>query len=233
MIILVKLLLAHILADFIWQPKHWVVHKEIKKHRSIYLYIHSFLHGLISYVLIAEFNFFWYAVLIMLSHGIIDYIKISFQNKKTSRNWFFIDQIAHIIIIVLVFIMYHFNKIPNIYFTDKFWKFSTAIIFLTLPSSIIIRTIISKWTPLTKDDALQNAGNFIGIVERLFVFYFVISANITAIGFLFTAKSIFRFGDLTEAKDRKLTEYVLIGTLLSFGIAFLLALLVNFVLLEN
>jgi hypothetical protein len=30
------------------------------------------------------------------------------------------------------------------------------------------------------------------------------------------AKSIFRFGDF---KDRKLTEYVLIGNLLSFGMA--------------
>jgi hypothetical protein len=33
------------------------------------------------------------------------------------------------------------------------------------------------------------------------------------------AKSVFRFGDLKESKDRKLTEYILIGTLLSFGIA--------------
>ncbi|MBU6331829.1 MAG: hypothetical protein KGQ80_05390 [Bacteroidetes bacterium] len=32
-------------------------------------------------------------------------------------------------------------------------------------------------------------------------------------------KSIFRFGDLKEAKDRKQTEYILIGTLLSFGMA--------------
>ncbi len=38
-------------------------------------------------------------------------------------------------------------------------------------------------------------------------------------GFLIAAKSIFRFGDLSKAKDRKLTEYILIGTLLSFGIA--------------
>jgi hypothetical protein len=48
-----------------------------------------------------------------------------------------------------------------------------------------------------------------------------------AIGFLLAAKSIFRFGDLKEAKDRKLTEYVLIGTLLSFGIALLIGLLVK------
>jgi len=46
-----------------------------------------------------------------------------------------------------------------------------------------------------------------------------------AIGFLIAAKSVFRFGDLSRAKDRKLTEYILIGTLLSFGFAILIGLL--------
>jgi len=46
------------------------------------------------------------------------------------------------------------------------------------------------------------------------------------------AKSIFRFGDLKEAKDRKLTEYVLVGTLLSFGIALLVGHLAQFELLH-
>ena len=36
-----------------------------------------------------------------------------------------------------------------------------------------------------------------------------------AIGFLLAAKSIFRFGDLTKSEDKKLTEYVLLGTLTS------------------
>jgi len=36
---------------------------------------------------------------------------------------------------------------------------------------------------------------------------------------LIAAKSVFRFGDLSRAKDRKLTEYILIGTFLSFGLA--------------
>jgi hypothetical protein len=56
-------------------------------------------------------------------------------------------------------------------------------------------------------------------MERLFVFTFVVMGRWEGIGFLMAAKSIFRFGDLKEAKDRKLTEYILIGTLLSFGIA--------------
>lgn len=39
-----------------------------------------------------------------------------------------------------------------------------------------------------------------------------------AVGFLLAAKSVFRFGDLRDDQDRKRTEYVLIGTLLSFGL---------------
>ena len=45
-----------------------------------------------------------------------------------------------------------------------------------------------------------------------------------AIGFLLAAKSVFRFGELKDAKDRKLTEYILIGTFLSFGIAIIVSL---------
>ena len=41
------------------------------------------------------------------------------------------------------------------------------------------------------------------------------------IGFLLAAKSVFRFGELTKAKEVKITEYVLIGALSSFTIAIL------------
>jgi hypothetical protein len=54
----------------------------------------------------------------------------------------------------------------------------------------------------------------------------VILGRWEAIGFLLAAKSVFRFGDLKESKDRKLTEYILIGTLLSFGVAILIGIIV-------
>ena len=114
---------------------------------------------------------------------------------------------------------------------NQIWIFITGVVLLTKPTSIILKNIISIWTPENKnkeDNSLQNAGNYIGILERLFVFCFIITNHFEAIGFLLAAKSIFRFGDLKEAKDRKLTEYVLIGTLLSFGIAILVGLLVEF-----
>ena len=46
-----------------------------------------------------------------------------------------------------------------------------------------------------------------------------------AICLLITAKSVFRFNDLKESNSRKLTEYILIGTLLSFGLAIMTGLI--------
>ena len=86
-----------------------------------------------------------------------------------------------------------------------------------------MKTIISKWDlkEYNEESSLENAGAYIGILERLFVFMFIITNHWEGVGFLIAAKSVFRFGDLSKAKDRKLTEYILIGTLLSFGLAIL------------
>ena len=78
------------------------------------------------------------------------------------------------------------------------------------------------------DDSLKSAGKYIGVLERIFAFGFIILNQWSAIGVLIAAKSVFRFGDLSRAKDRKLTEYMLIGSLLSFGLAIVIGLLYNY-----
>ncbi len=77
-------------------------------------------------------------------------------------------------------------------------------------------------------DSLENAGKYIGILERLFVYLFIISNHWEAIGFLLAAKSVFRFGDIKESRQRKMTEYILIGTLLSFGLAILVGMFTQY-----
>ena len=229
MIVFVKLLLAHLIGDFILQPTSWVIDKETNKYRSIYLYLHTFLHFILAWVLVGKLEFVWFATGLAVSHGFIDFLKLNFQTSKTKRIWFSVDQILHFLVIVAITLIYSNNQIDLLFFGNKFWIVFTGFILLTKPTSIIIKNIISIWTPESKtdDDSLQNAGNYIGILERLFVFCFILMGHFDAIGFLLAAKSIFRFGDLKEAKDRKLTEYVLIGTLLSFGIALLIGLLVK------
>jgi hypothetical protein len=229
MIVFVKLLLAHLIGDFILQPTSWVIDKETNKYRSIYLYLHTFLHFILAWVLVGKLEFVWFATCLAVSHGFIDFLKLNFQTSKTKRIWFSVDQILHFLVIVVITLIYSNNQIDLKFFGNQFWIVFTGFILLTKPTSIIIKNIISIWTPESKtdDDSLQNAGNYIGILERLFVFCFILMGHFDAIGFLLAAKSIFRFGDLKEAKDRKLTEYVLIGTLLSFGIALLIGLLVK------
>jgi hypothetical protein len=229
MIVFVKLLLAHLLGDFLLQPTSWVKDKELKKHKSLYLYLHAFLHFILAWILVGKQDFGWYALALAISHGFIDFLKLYFQTTITKRNWFTIDQILHLLLILAVTALYGKIVFDTSIFTNTFWIIATTIILLTKPTSLIIKNIISIWTPesKSKDESLQNAGNYIGILERLFVFSFILSGHFEAIGFLLAAKSIFRFGDLREAKDRKLTEYVLIGTLLSFGIALLTGLLVQ------
>lgn len=236
MILFIKLLLAHLLGDFIWQPNSWVADKEVKKHKSIYLYLHILLHGILAALLAGEIQFIPYAILIAVTHGVIDLIKLNFQKSTTKRTWFVIDQMAHILILIGIVFLYKNKTIELLWFGNQFWILITGLLFITKPTSIFIKTIISIWSPEESnshiDNSLASAGNYIGILERLFVFGFILTGHFEAIGFLLAAKSIFRFGDLKEAKDRKLTEYVLIGTLISFGTAILTGLIVQALLLQ-
>lgn len=236
MIIFVKLLLAHLLGDFILQPTSWVKDKESKKHKSIYLHIHTLIHGVLAWIFVPEISFVYYALLLAVLHGLIDYIKLRFQKTSTKRNWFVIDQFLHIAVISIITITYEHLSIDYSAFNSQFWICITAVLFLTKPTSIIIKNIISIWTPENvseTDTSLQNAGNYIGILERLLIFCFLITNHFDAIGFLLATKSIFRFGDLKVSTDRKLTEYVLIGTLLSFGIAILISFLAEHLILHS
>lgn len=241
MIILLKLLLAHFLGDFVLQPTSWVQDKEQKILRSKKFYLHILLHGIIIIILLADFtkisNYFL-ALLIMLIHGLIDMLKLYYQKDRKKAKWFLMDQAAHIL---SLFILWYWWESPNWKLIDLFQSNSiltliTALVFLTFVSDILMKMTLGQWAKdlglEEEEKSLKNAGKWIGIIERLFVFVFIVTGNWSAIGFLITAKSVFRFGDLRESKNRKLTEYVLIGTLMSFGIAIVVGMMVKF-LLEN
>ncbi|MEX0883059.1 MAG: DUF3307 domain-containing protein [Cyclobacteriaceae bacterium] len=224
MLLLTKLILAHLIGDFILQPKSWVIAKESKKLGAYQFYFHVLLHGLLIMALVGNLDFWKPALILMVSHGVIDTLKIYFQQEKTKRTWFFLDQLLHLVTIIsLVVWKGEINLGWWLNWSEKEWLVTTLLIFLTVPASVLIKTIISKWTPLpdSNSGSLDQAGKYIGILERLFVFMFILAGRWEAIGFLVAAKSVFRFGDLRQSKDRKLTEYILIGTLLSFGLALL------------
>ena len=230
MILFLKIILAHFIGDFIFQPDSWVKDKNKRKLKSSRLYLHVGVHAILL-ALLLEFDIqYWIGYLTIIgSHFIIDIIKANMHSRRYSRGLFFIDQILHVLIIAVVSYIYQPFEInyTNLLSQNNL-LIAASLIMVTYVSAVVIKVTISKWSPDTVDEnaeSLARAGRFIGILERLFVFAFVVTNHWEAIGFLLAAKSVFRFGDLKESKDRKLTEYILIGTLLSFGLAILVGVL--------
>ncbi|MFC5872614.1 Protein of unknown function [Chryseobacterium arachidis] len=230
--IFTKLILAHLLGDFILQPNSWVAEKESKKLKSKYLYLHVLIHTALSFIFLWDLELWWVAALVGISHFIIDAAKLSFQTIKNKKNWFFIDQALHIAVIGGISL--YFNEFNVEFLKDQnFLKILMAALFLTTPASIFIKILLSSWTPVPETatniqtESLSSAGKYIGILERLLVFTFIMVNHWEGVGFMVAAKSVFRFSDLAQAKQRKLTEYVLIGTLLSFGMAVLTGILIK------
>ncbi|SFG79676.1 DUF3307 domain-containing protein [Pedobacter insulae] len=229
-ITLLKLLLAHILGDFFFQPNSWVLEKERKKLKSLKLYWHVIIHTVLVFLIFLSFGVWKIALAIGITHLVIDSIKLIYQRAKTKRRWFFIDQGLHLLVILACWINYIQPDLSSLFiYEQKIWVFVVGALVLTSPTAMVIKMIIAKWLPTgdsKKASSLQEAGRYIGMLERLLIFLFVCTHHFEAVGFLLAAKSIFRFGDLKEAHDIKLTEYVLIGTLLSFGLALLVSLAV-------
>lgn len=228
-----KLILAHFLGDFVFQPAHWVEDKLEKKWKSKYLYWHIGVH-LLAILILLQFQQLGVIAIIIVSHYLIDVGKLAFTNEKNYRWLFALDQLLHIgVLIAVIYWTTPFEIDFPILFGESNLLFITFIAFVTYVSGIIMRMLLAPYfAEVLKDDhteggSLKNAGKYIGMLERLFVFGFILLNQWAAIGLLITAKSVFRFGDLNKGKNRKLTEYVLIGTLLSFGLAILAGMLYN------
>ena len=226
-IILVKLLLAHILTDFIFQTDNLVIQKRQNRISPI---IHSVIAGLLAYLLVAQWSnheIFWVTA---ISHYIIDFWKIN--QKKDNFKLFLIDQGLHglVILFLSIWLIKDISEINLNIFSEKNLLYLTAFILVTKPYSVIIQKFTQKWQlearKETGKDNLEKAGEYIGILERILVLLFVIFQQYPAIGFLITAKSILRFSSNNE-EPRKQTEYILIGTFLSFTLTIITGLLLN------
>ncbi|MPM52813.1 hypothetical protein SDC9_99576 [bioreactor metagenome] len=94
----------------------------------------------------------------------------------------------------------------------------TGFLLCMKPSNVIIRNCLSSLDLCGQEENendLERAGRWIGTIERIMAMILVMLQQYTAIGFIITAKSVLRYNDSKIGK----TEYMLIGTLLSFSIA--------------
>ncbi len=236
MTLFLQLLLAHIIGDFCFQPDSWVANKRRYRFKSKRLYIHILIHAILLAVAFGFNTTYWMGFLfIIATHYLIDLTKLYLESSKNTLLFFLLDQGLHLTVLAVVSNQYEpFGFSYMELLSTPHLLLMTALVTVIFVPAVLIKIMITQWRLETNDkqgdnlfkeeNSLIKAGRFIGILERLFVFIFIITDHWEAIGFLLAAKSIFRFGDLSKGKDRKLTEYVLIGTLLSFGTAILIGL---------
>lgn len=225
-IILIKLLCAHLIADFVFQTDSIYKGRLSSGSKGIlYQLLHSIIHAVTAYVFVADWKAWPIPVVTFLSHFIIDYIKY----RKTSAGFvpFILDQMAHILVISFIW-YFMYGNCAELYAwiqtadTIRLWVIVTVYILMLKPASIFLSLFLRQWTPDTRgNQSLPKAGQWIGYLERILTLTFVLIGSLEGVGFLLAAKSVFRFGELNKAKDIKTTEYVLIGTMSSFSIAIL------------
>ncbi|SDR81715.1 DUF3307 domain-containing protein [Gramella sp. MAR_2010_147] len=235
MLIFLQLLLAHIITDFVIQPTKWVNHKRHYKGKSKFLYIHSFIAGILTFLFLAKLEWWYIAVFIGITHYFIDLWKLQF--KKDNLKMFVADQVLHLFIIILacLYLVSGFGEIlpffSRLFSSEAVLAILTGYLIIIFPTGFLIGKATKRWQNEVEDDLRKNsldaAGRFIGIFERVLVLTFILTTNFSAIGFLIAAKSILRFSDKSETGARKQTEYVLIGTLMSFTITILIGFLIR------
>lgn len=241
MTLFLLLLLVHLVADFYLQRKSWIASKVKYKEKSIGLFKHILTHtGLNAVVLFAYVGisplFFGALLTIVLTHYAIDIWK-TYQGFYLKS--FLIDQCAHIVVLSLVaaFIVQpdvvRWHAVLSEFTQAQHLMILATFLFAWKPISLIIQLILRPYTSQMNDEGsskqgLPFAGEWIGVLERFLVIIFVMIGQFAGVGFLLAAKSIFRFGDLRREQDRKLTEYIMLGTLFSVTIAILLGLLARY-----
>lgn len=229
-LVLVKIILAHVISDFLLQPDAWVLAKHKEKALSWQLWAHAFIAGIIS-VLFIGFNYLYIGVFIAVFHWIIDFAKVLFD-KHRLVHWFIIDQLLHVFFLVILWISYFvvwecpLNGEFAFFSTITFWVTLLLGFLCTLPAAKLIGLATERWRHSLElaGNSLTNAGMWIGMLERLLIFVFVLANEYAVIGFLIASKSILRFERKKKQSALKYTEYVLVGTLMSYTFAIFAAL---------
>ncbi|HKW35998.1 MAG TPA: DUF3307 domain-containing protein [Candidatus Acidoferrum sp.] len=235
--------LAHLLTDFVFQTRRLV---EQKKRGKLFAYfLHGLTHYLSAIALVSFFlvgsglSLRTHAVILALTlfHLFIDFVKIQLTQKSFVGDGAVVyvsDQLLHLVSVAVA----AWLLAPSLPFADL-----TALLGRgrALPGRLLLIPIIyvgvifgggylirALTRPLAKSisleqpekggEPMQNAGLYIGWLERFLLLTALLLQSPGTAGLILAAKAIARY---PEFKSEHFAEYFLIGTLLSFSIAVL------------
>lgn len=219
--LVIVLLLAHVIGDFYLQNEKICESKQKGRFCSVWTYLHPLIVAAISWLMVLDFVFWPFALVLLVSHFVFDLIK---SYSKDTIVAFTFDQLAHVTILIFIACICQEKNnwtAPDFMYIKEIFlpEYVLAVLILIKPSNILIKKILAAYQLHEKSS--NKIGSLIGTLERSLTFLLIMAGQFSAVGFLVTAKSILRFKDTQTEK----TEYVLAGTLLSFGMAIVVGML--------
>lgn len=221
---LAALFFAHVLADFVFQTR-WMVEN---KRNPLVLILHTAI--VIATAQAATGQVQAPEILALGAvHLIIDAAKTYLAEDTILA--YLADQLAHLATIVVVA-----SVAPGIW-AGSFWAGQTALepswllhgmvlgagaIYAIRAGGFAVGKLMEPLAPAVDPAGLTDGGRLIGLLERGLIFVLMLAGQAASIGFLIAAKSVMRFE--TASKEQKAAEYVIIGTLASFGWAIVVTL---------
>lgn len=230
---LIALYTAHVLADYVFQTNTMAESKH--QLRNIVL------HGVVVLGTAAALTGTFSTPIMILAalHIATDFLKASYDRnprnaEKPKINAHVADQLIHLATLCAVS-----------YFAPTLWQAGlwaqapawvshillliAGAIYTTRAGGFAVGLLMQRYGSEFSKDSLPGGGQMIGFLERGLIYILILAGLPIGIGFLIAAKSILRF-ETTKERDihenRRRSEYVIIGTLASFGWAIVSSLLI-------
>ncbi|WP_435277098.1 DUF3307 domain-containing protein [Psychrobium sp. nBUS_13] len=234
------LVIAQVFFQYYCQPSRWLENRKERGLMSLSLIKHSLVQGIVgccvlAWVTLDAGSLISLFLLLALSHWVIDAMVylMGFRVRVL-----LVAQALHSIILLLLAIHVHGIELLSLWdglikeIEPKHLAVVIAYLLVLKPTSSMISALLATYSPINREEneGLIAGGEIIGYLERLLMLTFVLVGQYAVIGFILAAKSIFRFGELNKASYRNLTEYVLLGSLLSVTTTSLIGLLAKMAL---
>ena len=239
-------ILAHLLSDFVLQPKGMI---DLKRNNCLKGY---FFHGVIVFLTLVLLSWFFnlrlvllYSFLVTAVHLIVDWAKEGLLRLKTGPvfelNLFFIDQLLHFSAIYLIgmrvfgpslFTVFTELEQPVFLESARLQEViaSPHLLYLLIFYIVVIfagAVMLEKLLKILNYQGGDNhlpSGRYIGMVERALILTLVVFGSVSSLALVLAAKSLARFAKLS---DQQFAEYYLFGTLNSMLIALIAGLILR------
>lgn len=223
-----RLLLAHVITDFFLQTRVGINNK-VKLTSNL---VHSLVLLIVSTVFFVDLLDLQILLMLLFTsvlHGIIDFTKARLDRITEDKwNWLLFggDQLLHLFSIFLALYLFFpgywnllYHDLVNLAGNVNWFKAGVFFIVITAGGSYFTAAVCKRFNWQLRNEgndqdmSLENAGKYIGVLERIIIAISIIIGRLELLGFLIAAKSIIRH---SENKGKDFTEYFLIGTFTSF-----------------